>query len=215
MTGRFITFEGGDGVGKSTQIGLLADRLRADGHDVVVTREPGGTEGAEIIRELIVTGAAGRWTRRTDALLIMAARSDHVARLVRPALDAGKVVLCDRFIHSTLAYQGGEDGVDDELTRLHDFATGSLWPDLTFWLDLPSEEGLGRAERRNDGEGRFEAKAEAFHQKVQKNFARLAANDLKMHRVDAGQGVDEVAASIWSVLLQSGLFGEDGRAVPR
>lgn len=208
MTGCFITFEGGDGAGKSTQIALLAERLRSMGQDVVVTREPGGTPGAETIRALIVTGDAARWTLETDVLLIMAARADHVARLVRPALEAGKIVLCDRYVHSTLAYQGGEGGAPDaELSRLHGFATGGLWPDLTLWLDVSSDEGLGRTSEREGSEVRFEAKALAFHLRVQQNFARLATNDPKVRRVDAGQSIDKVADAIWGEVSQSGVLG--------
>ena len=127
MRGRFIAFEGGEGAGKSTQLARLADALRARGEGVVVTREPGGTPGAEEIRALFVQGGTARWTVETDVLLVTAARADHVARLIRPALAAGKTVLCDRFIHSTLAYQGYGKGVGvDRLLALHDFATGDL-----------------------------------------------------------------------------------------
>ncbi len=140
MSGRFIAFEGGEGAGKSTQIARLAETLRARGDTVVVTREPGGTPGAEEIRALFVQGATGRWTVETDVLLVSAARADHVARLIRPALDAGQTVLCDRYIHSTLAYQGCGKGVPlGLLKRLHAFATGDLWPDLVLWLDAPVE----------------------------------------------------------------------------
>lgn len=193
MTARFIAFEGGEGAGKSTQIALLADRLRSAGEDVVLTREPGGTPGAEEIRGLFVSGAPGRWTAETDALLVTAARADHVARLVRPALLAGKTVLCDRFIHSTLAYQGFGKGLAmDQLRALHGFATGGLWPDLVLWLDAPVELGLSRSTKRAAAvnpdappEQRFEQLDLAYHQRVRDGFATMAAEDRRIVRIDA------------------------------
>ncbi|MFA7440544.1 MAG: dTMP kinase [Sphingomonadaceae bacterium] len=194
---RFIAFEGGEGAGKTTQISLLADYLRARGHDVVTTREPGGTPGAEAIRSLLVEGAAGRWTAESDSLLFAAARADHVARLIRPALAAGKIVLCDRFVHSTFAYQGGGNGLDmDKLRALHDFCSGGLWPDLVLWLDLPPQEGLRRAAARHAGVDRFEQRDSNFHARVHAAFAQMAGEDSRMRRIDAMQGVDAVAAAI-------------------
>ena len=209
MTGRFIAFEGGEGAGKSTQIARLAEALRARGQDVVVTREPGGTPGAEEIRNLFVQGATGRWTVETDVLLVTAARADHVARLIRPALEAGKTVLCDRYIHSTLAYQGCGKGVPlGLLKRLHSFATGNLWPDLVLWLDLPVELGLSRSTKRAAAqdeslpqEQRFEALGLAYHEKVRRGFAAFAAGDPRMVRIDATLGIDEVAAAIAAAAL--------------
>jgi dTMP kinase len=204
MGGRFIAFEGGEGAGKSTQIARLADALTRQGETVVVTREPGGTPGAEEIRALFVQGGTGRWTVETDVLLVCAARADHVARLIRPALEAGKTVLCDRFVHSTLAYQGHGKGVPmDRLLALHDFATGNLWPDLVLWLDLPVELGLSRSTKRAAAqqadlpqEQRFEALGLAYHEKVRAGFASLAAADPRIVRIDATQAVDDVAAAI-------------------
>jgi len=207
--GRFIAFEGGEGAGKSTQIARLAARLTAAGEAVVVTREPGGTPGAEEIRALFVQGATGRWTVETDVLLVTAARADHVARLIRPALEAGKTVLCDRFIHSTLAYQGHGKGVSLEtLRQLHAFATGDLWPDLVLWLDLPVDAGLSRSTKRaaaqDSGlpqEQRFEALGLAYHEKVRAGFAALAAADPRMVRIDAMQPQDAVEAVIAAAVL--------------
>jgi dTMP kinase len=202
--GRFIAFEGGEGAGKSTQIARLADALRARGDAVMVTREPGGTLGAEEIRALFVRGETARWTVETDVLLVCAARADHVARLIRPALEAGKTVLCDRFVHSTLAYQGHGKGVPlDRLLALHAFATGDLWPDLVLWLDLPVDIGLSRSTKRaasqqagTPQEQRFEALGLAYHEKVRSGFASLAAADPTIVRIDATQDIDGVARSI-------------------
>jgi len=169
-----------------------------------VTREPGGTPGAEEIRALFVRGGTGRWTVETDVLLVTAARADHVVRLIRPALDAGQTVLCDRFVHSTLAYQGYGKGVAVEtLLALHAFATGDLWPDLVLWLDLPVHLGLSRSTKRAAGqaagsaqEQRFEALGLAYHEKVRAGFATLAAADARIVRIDATQGIDAVHAAI-------------------
>ena len=196
--GRFITLEGGEGAGKSTQAALLADHLRSADITVEVTREPGGTPGAETIRELIVTGDAARWDPVAEALLINAARADHVARRIRPALDAGRWVIADRFVDSTLAYQGAGKGVDAALLRtLHAAATGDLWPDLTLILDLPVADGLARAAARRGGGTRFEAYPIAFHARVDAAFADLARIEPgRCRMVDAQGAADEVAARI-------------------
>lgn len=209
MKGRFIAFEGGEGAGKSTQIARLAEALRARGQHVVVTREPGGTPGAEEIRGLFVEGVPGRWTVETDVLLVTAARADHVARLIRPALEAGCTVLCDRYVHSTLAYQGHGKGVAlDRLLALHAFATGDLWPDLVLWLDLPVEKGLSRSTKRAAAqradlpqEQRFEALGLAYHEAVRSGFASLAATDPRLVRIDAMQDIEGVAAAIAAAAL--------------
>lgn len=197
--GRLITFEGGEGAGKSTQAALLADRLRAAGIDVDTTREPGGTDGAEAIRGLIVTGAADRWSAASEALLVNAARADHVARRIRPALAAGRWVVCDRFIDSTLAYQGAGKGADvADLRTLHRFATGDLLPDLTLILDLPIATGLTRAAARPGGEARFEAHDAAFHARVAQGFRDLAASEPGRCRlIDASGTVGAIAALVW------------------
>lgn len=196
-----IAFEGGEGVGKSTQVARLADRLVARGYRVETTREPGGTPGAEAIRALFVTGAEDRWVPETDALLITAARADHVARRIRPALAAGRLVLVDRFVHSTLAYQGHGKGLDlGMLARLHDFATGGLWPDLVLWLDLPVAEGLQRAAGRHGAGDRFERHDSGFHERVRAGFATLAAADPRIVRVDAAGDAATVAAAIEAIV---------------
>jgi dTMP kinase len=207
--GRFIAFEGGEGAGKSTQITRLAAALTARGTQVVVTREPGGTPGAEEIRALFVQGATGRWTVETDVLLVSAARADHVARLIRPALDAGKTVLCDRFIHSTLAYQGHGKGVPiDTLLALHAFATGDLWPDQVLWLDAPVDVGLARSTKRAAAqdaalpqEQRFEQLSHDYHARVRAGFAALAAADPRITRIDATAPLDDVTAAIAAAVL--------------
>lgn len=198
---RFIAFEGGEGAGKSTQIALLADRLRARGEQVVITREPGGTPGAEEIRRLFVNGPPGRWTPSTDTLLVMAARADHAERLIRPALAAGQTVLCDRFVHSTLAYQGYGKGLPlADLRWLHRFATADLWPDRVLWLDVPVATGLSRSSRRAAaaalGEQRFEQLDSGYHQRVRDGFAALAATDRRISRIDATLPIAAVAAAI-------------------
>ncbi len=207
MPGRLIAFEGGEGAGKSTQIAILSERLAARGEDVVVTREPGGTPGAEEIRALFVHGGQARWTPETDALLVTAARADHVARLIRPALQAGKTVLCDRFVHSTLAYQGHAGGLDpDALLALHRFATGDLWPDLVLWLDLPVELGLQRSRARGGASGaateqRFEGFALDYHARVRAGFTALAKADPRIRRIDAARSAELVAQDIAAVVL--------------
>lgn len=200
--GQFITLEGGEGAGKSTQAALLADRLRAAGIDVEVTREPGGTSGAEAIRQLFVTGAVDRWSATTEALLINAARADHVARRIRPALEAGRWVICDRYIDSTLAYQGAGKGADvAELRHLHRLATGDLWPDLTLILQLPIAKGLARAAARSGSTARFEAHDALFHQRVAKGYLVIAsAEPGRCLLIDADQGIDAVAASSWEAV---------------
>lgn len=196
MPGRLIALEGGEGAGKSTQAAHLVRWLEALGHGVVATREPGGTPGAEAIRALFVSGEPGRWTPETDALLVTAARADHVARLVRPALASGAIVVTDRFVHSTLAYQGGGRGLDMAALRaLHAFATGDLWPDLVLWIDLPPETGLARAAARRRTPDRFEADDAAFHARVRAAFAALAEDDRRIRRIDGCLPVAEVAAA--------------------
>jgi dTMP kinase len=196
VAGRFVTFEGGEGTGKSTQARALGERLRAAGHEVVLTREPGGTPGAEEIRALLVSGATDRWTAWTEACLVNAARADHVERLIRPALARGAWVICDRYIHSTLAYQGAGKGLATEaLKTLHRLATDDLWPDLTLVLTLPPEQGLSRAASRAGGEARFEALGEGFHERVAAAFAAMIDGD-RVVGIDAGGSVAEVSARI-------------------
>jgi dTMP kinase len=197
--GRFISFEGGEGSGKSTQLRRLAARLSAQDVTVITTREPGGTPGAEDIRQLLVEGEPGRWNGRVEALLVNAARADHVARLIRPALAEGKWVLCDRYVHSTLAYQGAARGLDEaELRQLHAFATGDLWPDLTIVLDVDPALGLARAAGRAGGEARFEGEPPAFHKAVRDRF--LCFPEVTVIPSDAS--VDDVTDAVWSVVTE-------------
>ena len=195
--GRLITFEGGEGAGKSTQIRRLAAGLAEAGVDVVTTREPGGTEGAEAIRNLVTEGSAERWSPLTETLLFLAARQDHVERLIEPALAAGRWVLCDRFIDSTRVYQGlaGTLGLD-LIDRLHGVIFDRIKPDLTLLLDLPVEVGLGRRRAAGDA-NRFERKVTDFHQAVRAGFLELAACEAERFAViDATPAEDEVAAAI-------------------
>jgi dTMP kinase len=177
VIGRFITFEGGEGVGKSTQIGRVAETLRATGLAVITTREPGGTPGAEAIRALLMTGSDDKWNAQTETLLFAAARADHVAKVIRPALLRGDWVLCDRFIDSTRAYQGAGGGItDDDIMALHSVGSGGLMPDRTVLLDLPAEQGNARAGNRSGGiHDRMGAKDGSYYQAVRDRFLLLAA----------------------------------------
>ena len=199
--GRFITLEGGEGSGKSTQGRLLAEALRAEGGEVVLTREPGGTPGAEAIRGLLVTGDDARWTPWSEALLVTAARVDHVHQIIRPALARGATVICDRFIDSTRAYQGAGRGLEDAaLIDLHNEAVG-LWPDFTLVLQLPHADGLARAAARGDTEARFEGAGAEFHARIADFFAMLpAAEPGRCVAINAGGSINDVAARIRAAL---------------
>lgn len=197
--GRFITFEGGEGAGKSTQARRLAERLRARGRRVLLTREPGGSAGAEAIRALLVTGEADRWSAMTETLLMYAARRDHVERAIAPALAAGDWVVSDRFADSTRAYQGAAGGVSASLIQtLERYVLGETRPDLTLVLDLPVEKGLARAAGRGEGEGRFEAKGVAFHARLREAFLALARVEAdRCCVIDASQSPQAVEAAVW------------------
>jgi dTMP kinase len=201
VAGRFISFEGGEGSGKSTQARLLADHLKARGQGVVLTREPGGTEGAEAIRSLLVTGDPGRWSPWAEACLVNAARADHVERVIRPALARGDWVICDRFVDSTRAYQGAGKGIADrDLCDLHARVTGDLWPDLTIVMQIGADAGLTRAGRRGGGEARFEAHGTTFHDRIAAFFAQLPASEPERCRgFDAALPIDDLAAAITRV----------------
>ncbi|MCW5745016.1 MAG: dTMP kinase [Alphaproteobacteria bacterium] len=202
--GRFITLEGGEGAGKSTQIRLLAEHLRMRGIDVVVTREPGGSTGAELIRKLLVEGPADSWDGPTEALLMFAARRDHLVRTVWPALDHGQWVISDRFADSTRAYQGYGHGVDLPLIEtLYRVAVGDFRPDLTLILDLPVETGLARAGRRHGNETRFEQLDVAFHRRVRDGFRQIAAAEpARCVIVDADAPVEGVQARLAEIVAQ-------------
>lgn len=203
MRGRFITFEGGEGAGKSTQVKRLAARLQAEGHEVVMTREPGGSPGAEAIREIVLNGAADKWSPVTETLLMYAARRDHIERVIGPALVRGAWVVCDRFADSTRAYQGAAGGTSPGLiSALETYILEDVRPDLTLIFDLPVDVGLARAQSRG-GEMRFESKGLAFHERLREGFRAIAAAE--PHRcavVDGSQSMDEVEAAIWQAVSQ-------------
>jgi dTMP kinase len=196
--GRFITLEGGEGAGKSTQIGRLKDWLQSRGREVVATREPGGAPGAEAIRKILVEGAADRWDGTTEALLHFAARRDHLRATVWPALKRGAWVVSDRFADSTRAYQGYGHGLDPAmLDALYEAAVGSFRPDLTLILDLPVETGLARAAERRGTETRYESLPREFHERVRKGFLEIAKREPERCAViDATKDIDTIAAAI-------------------
>jgi len=196
--GRFITVEGGEGTGKSTQVRMLAECLRSLGIDVAVTREPGGTHAAEVIRTLLVEGDVHRWSPVSEVLLHYAARREHLDRTILPALAAGQWVVCDRFADSTMAYQGCGLGLGREFVAgLHGLVVGDLGPDLTLVLDLPVEEGLARAGARGGGDDRYEQMDMDFHQRVREGFLAIAASEAeRCVVVDAGGTPEAVAVEI-------------------
>jgi dTMP kinase len=191
--GRFITLEGGEGVGKSTQVKALAEALRERGIDLIVTREPGGSDGAEKIRELLLTGDEDRWSPQAEALLFAAARTDHIDKVVGPAIRAGKWVLSDRFIDSSLAYQGGAGGLGIEAVRaINAFGIKEWFPDRTLVLAL-AEGGARARARDNEGSDRIGGRPEGYHQKVDLAFRQIAAEEPQRVRiVDASGEPDEV-----------------------
>ena len=200
--GRFITLEGGEGAGKSTQIKTLAARLREAGLEVVVTREPGGSEGAEAIRGLLLTGSVDRWSPTSETLLMYAARRDHIERKITPALERGAWVLSDRFADSTSAYQGAGGGVSAEfIAALEKHVLGDVRPDLTLILDLPAEAGLARTLSRNHAETRFEDKGQGFHQKLREGFLAIAkAEPERCALIDASADLETVGEAIWQTV---------------
>lgn len=204
--GLFITLEGGEGGGKSTQCRILKMRLEEAGHDVVVTREPGGTPEAEKIRNLLVDRGGGDWSPQAETMLFFAARAMHVRDLIGPALQAGKTVLCDRFTDSTRAYQGAAGGVPaDAIEQLKQIAIGGLEPDITFILDVPADVGLSRSTRRiaksGSSEDRFEGMEFGFHQRLRDGYLAIAAaNPARCRVIDATQSIDDVAQAIWKAV---------------
>ncbi len=202
MRGRFLSLEGGEGAGKSTQARRLAAALEARGIHVVLTREPGGTEGAEAIRGLLMQGAVTRWSAHAETLLFAAARADHVEKLIRPAVEAGSWVVCDRFIDSTRAYQGAQDIDDSAILALHGFGSRGLLPDRTLVLDLPDGDGHARSIKRDGGAAdRFGARGPDFHQAVAAQFRRIAAAEPdRVRLVDASGSMDDVTTSLMDAL---------------
>lgn len=199
---RFITLEGGEGSGKSTQLKLLSDKFSSLGIDHIVTREPGGSAGADLIRALLVTGEVNRWDGTSEALLHFAARRDHVEKTIKPALDAGRWVLCDRFFDSTTAYQGYGHGLD--LTILKDLqriSIGEFSPDLTLVIDLPVDIGLARARTRAGVEDRYEKMGSAFHTRMRDGFLQIAkAAPNRCVIIDGTGAIAQITHSIWQTV---------------
>lgn len=196
--GRFITFEGGEGTGKSTQARLLASYLAQSGFDVVQTREPGGSPSAEDIRALLVTGAADRWSPIAETLLFYAARVEHWRQVIEPAIARGAHVVCDRFADSTMAYQAYAGGLDRRLVEdLHRLTMAGVEPDLTLVLDIDVEKGLLRAAARRDDETRFERKGRSFHDKLRQGFLDIAGRaPARCVVIDADQPIERVHAAV-------------------
>ncbi|ETI58950.1 thymidylate kinase [Sphingobium sp. C100] len=201
--GRFISLEGGEGAGKSTQLRALGDALRARGMEVVETREPGGSEGAEAIRSLLLTGNADRWSPRAEALLFAAARADHVEKTIRPALERGAWVLSDRFLDSSRAYQGQGELTDADIMVLHRIGSAGFLPDRTLLLTLPEQEAAVRARRRDgDDADRIGGRASDFHRAVADAFARFVVNEPdRVRAVDASGAAAEVTTRLLANLV--------------
>lgn len=204
--GKLITFEGGEGSGKSTQATLLAEALKSHGAEVVETREPGGTTGAERIRELVLSKEYA-FDGITECLLMFAARRDHVEKKIKPALHEGKIVICDRFTDSTMAYQGYARGLGEMFVEtIHTLTTAEILPDLTILLDIPVQEGLKRAAERGKRADSFETQAAQFHQHVRDGFLSMAATDPDRFLVlDGEQDIESLHAEI--IAMVNGRFG--------
>lgn len=204
-SGLFVTFEGGEGAGKSTQISRLAEALRRRGFDVLVTREPGGSPGAEAVRHVLLSGAAEEFGVRMEAILFAAARNDHVEEVIRSALGGGVIVLCDRFMDSSRVYQGVTGNLEsDFLEALQRVAINGVSPDCTLILDLPAEKGLARARLRGGGgvPDRFEREEVQTHEKRREAYLEIAAADPARCRVvDADRDADEIAAEILEIVV--------------
>lgn len=201
--GCFISLEGGEGAGKSTQVKALAKALRDRGTVVVETREPGGSPGAEAIRDLLLKGHADRWTPRAEALLFAAARADHVSRVIRPAIDRGEWVIADRFLDSSRAYQGGSNGLaDDDILSLHRIGSEGFLPDRTLILTLPEDVAEERTSARDtDGSDRIGGRSREYHRGVADAFKRFAAQEPQRFRVvDASGSADAVTANLLEAL---------------
>jgi dTMP kinase len=206
MRGRFITFEGGEGTGKSVQASMLANRLRGLGLSVVLTREPGGSPGAEIIRHVILSGAAKPFGTHAEAILFAAARDDHIRHTIRPALERGRWVISDRFADSTRVYQGTLGNVDPKLIQgLERITIGDLRSDITFILDVPTAVGLARAQARRGAEeaDRFERESVEFHNKLRDAFRKLAQSEPeRCVLIDATAPSATVAEQVWKVITE-------------
>lgn len=202
--GRFITFEGGEGSGKSTQAKRLAERLKLRGHEVILTREPGGSPGAEAIRHLLLNGIAKPLGPEAETFMFAAARDDHVATMIRPALDRGAWVVCDRFIDSTRVYQGSLGNVDQRLIRaLERLVVGETMPDLTFIMDVPPEIGLARASERGQGVDRFEAEHVEYHRLLREAYREIAEREPeRCTLIDGTASADAIAVRLWMIVSE-------------
>ena len=194
---KFITFEGGEGSGKSTQSKILAEYLKSQGHEVVITREPGGTKNAEEIRKLLINGAVNKWDGMTEVLLNFAARNEHIKNLIKPALDAGKWVISDRFFDSTIVYQGYGQGQD--ISKIHELiklVVGDIIPDLTILMDYDPEKGVARAQSRGD-HNRYEKMGLDFHQKIRNGFLEIAKhNPQRIKVINSDQSIESISQQI-------------------
>ncbi len=199
----FITLEGGEGAGKSTNLEFVRQWLRRDGHDVVVTREPGGTELGERVRDILLHGRELSISAESEMLLMFAARAEHIARVIRPALDAGKIVLCDRFTDATYAYQGGGRGIPAaRIATIESWVQGDLRPDLTLLFDVPVEDGRRRAGLRSEPD-RFEQENNEFFARVHATYlARARSEPGRMRVIDASQSLEKVEKQIGTVLKE-------------
>ncbi|MEO9469190.1 dTMP kinase [Parasphingorhabdus sp.] len=205
LPGRFISLEGGEGTGKSTQAKALSRLLETKGLKVHLTREPGGTPGAETIRELLLTGNDEKWNMRTEALLFAAARSEHCQSLIKPALERGEWVISDRFIDSSRAYQSVSGELDDvQIMSLHQVGSGGLMPDRTFILDIPEKIAAQRANARDRGDSdRIGGRDSEYHQKVMASFRSYATNEPeRVHLVDASSSVEEITSKLMQNLSE-------------
>ncbi|MFC3051036.1 dTMP kinase [Kordiimonas pumila] len=208
LKAKFISLEGGEGAGKSTQIRLLADWLSSQGIPSICTREPGGSDGAELIRDLLVKGAVDRWTPITEALLMTAARTEHIARTIKPALATDKWVLCDRFFDSSIAYQGAGRALGTRYIKdMQTLAFDAFKPDLTLILDLPVKIGLARAKSREnaktDSEDRFERLDLSFHETLRAAYLAIASDEPERCKVvKADQTVDSIQTTIRQIVKQ-------------
>ena len=195
---KFITFEGGEGAGKSTQVDRLSNAFKKQKIPLITTREPGGSHGAEAIRSLLVSGNPNRWQPKTELLLHYAARIEHISNLLKPSLDQGKWVISDRFSDSTFAYQGFGHGIDlRELTNIHAFAVENYKPDYSILLDLTVKQGLSRAKARKINEDRYEQMSHDFHERVRRGFLEMSAKEPdRFIVIDGSQPVDYVALKV-------------------
>ena len=210
--GIFITFEGGEGSGKSTQIQKLKNNILGFISDVeiVISREPGGTEVAEQIREILVNGAADKLSVRTETLLMIAARAEHIDRVILPAIKRGAIVLCDRFKDSSIVYQGIANNIPNgEIDKIHAFALKTCEPDLTILIDVPAEIGIKRALDRNENNQRFERKGELFHKKIRDGYLKIASlHPDRIKIIDGSQTIEKISDEIFhlvSPILRSSL----------